>query len=93
MRLTREERETLVWTDESVETWGIHTMSVPMMRKLDKLYEAINVNEDNGEVYGKEYQIPINCVSFRRIKQKKAATPEQLERMRLARQRKSGPGA
>lgn len=79
MVLTKEEKETLVWTDEALGVWGIKTMSYPMMRKLDKLYGAKKTEMDRGEIYSKEYEVPMSCVSFRKIRERRVLTDEEKE--------------
>ena len=67
MRLRREEKETHIWTNEAAADWEIETCSPRVWAKLDKMFKATEVMRDHGRIYGKIYQIPPPCVSFRRV--------------------------
>ncbi len=46
VRLTKEERETIIRISEAEDMWDVYTSSLPMMRKLEKLTKPTEVMED-----------------------------------------------
>ncbi|MEX0973999.1 MAG: hypothetical protein WD024_01420 [Bacillota bacterium] len=79
MRLTQEERETHCWRDDRPGGgWGIETSSASMWQKLDRMFTATEARTDHGKVYGKCYEVPLNCVSFHKQRKGKPMTETQL---------------
>ncbi len=92
MRLTKQERETVIDFNEAEGVAHIHTMSAPVWRGLErKGFRAIS-EQKNGQVYGKEFEIPKNLVSIRRARTKRPMSARQRkvlsERLAAARARK-----
>lgn len=66
MKLSREERETIIRISEAEEMWDIYTSSAPMMRKLEKLAKSTEVMQDEEGIYAKCYLLARSCLSFRK---------------------------
>lgn len=71
--LTKEERETHIYRNETEDVWTVDTCSKPVMTRLDKWATVKGVNKIKSEVVGKVYEVPANCISIH-----KPRTPRQL---------------
>ena len=88
MALTRAEWDTHVWIDGLTLEVKIEATDPRYIHKLDKLcrenpdtWKAGGDQTINGEVIGKFYSCPVNCISFRSGK-KREYTEEQREAVR-----------
>jgi hypothetical protein len=68
MRYSKEERETIVLTDESLDHWEIYTTSRPHMNRLSKIVAPYQVDQDKEGVYAMRFRLPKSQVSFRKPK-------------------------
>lgn len=64
-RLTREERETIIRTDDATDTWEIYTCMPTMIRKLSKIAKRLGVSPRKVDAWGYEFSFPRAAVSFR----------------------------
>ena len=73
MKLTRQERETIINFNEVEGIAYIHTRSAPVWHDLErKGFVAVEVYR-NGLLYGKDFEIPKGLVSIRRPRRKMSA--------------------
>lgn len=84
MALTRAEWDTHVWIDGLTLRVKVETTDPRYIHKLDKLckenpdtWKATGDETINGEVVGRFYSCPVNCISFR--SRKREMTEEQKE--------------
>ena len=67
-----EERETIIRTDELMGKWIIDTTQRTFCTKLRKIKGVVIVKEEsteNGTVLSGVYELPLNCVSFRNVRE------------------------
>lgn len=98
MSYTKDERETIIRTDESLDYWIVYTCSSPMVTYLRKIVDEKHievikeVKSEKGTVIEGEYRIPTKCVGFKNIRPPRVMTDEQkkasVERLRKARENK-----
>lgn len=60
-RLTPAERETVICRAADERQWSVFTEDPVVIRKLDRLFEAVEVT-----THGKRYELPLAAISFRR---------------------------
>lgn len=82
MRLTREERETHLWTSEAEDSWEIEASSPAMWGRLDKMFQAVEVKQDRGPTYSKVYRVPLSCVTIHKPRKVTEAVKEAMKRAR-----------
>jgi len=66
MRLSKEERETIIRKSDADDCWDIYASSQKEMKKFDKVAELIEVLSDNEGIYAKLYKLSFNQISFRK---------------------------
>ena len=82
-RLSLEEQETIINIERLSQTAHIYTCDARYINKLDKLVEASDEWKCIGQdEVSKEYECPVNLISFRKSTQKRELTEEQLEVLR-----------
>ena len=67
----KEERETIIRTDEFMKEWIIHTTQRVMCTKIRKLNGVTILSEEtteNGTIIAGQYKLPMKCVSFRNLR-------------------------
>ena len=74
--LTREERETILRTDDAGDEWTIYTCSPVMKRQLDRIAEAWGVRPRQVDKWGWEYRLPTGALAFRKPRRLTAAQRE-----------------
>lgn len=67
MKLSKEERETIIRISDADELWDVYSSSPKMMRKLDRVASACEVRENGNGIYAKCYQLHKNQISIRKL--------------------------
>jgi hypothetical protein len=92
MSYTKEERETIITTDDCMENWNIYTRQRKVMTKLLKLPEFVKKRTEYNEkkvMIELEGTIPFKCVSFRKLRILSEEKKKELgDRLREARENK-----
>jgi hypothetical protein len=86
-RFTKEERETHLYRNETEDVWMVDTCSKPFMTRLDKWATVKEVIFLGGEVVGKVYEVPKNCVSIHKPRKVTEAQKEVYRQRALAMKR------
>jgi len=81
MKLTRAEKETVIRISEADMSWYIYTASKPIMNKLEKFVQPIEVRKDKDGIYAKCYELPKEYVRF--VRPRKLSESEKARRTRL----------
>lgn len=86
MKLTREEKETIIRWDMSNDTATIYTFDPALKRKLAKLYgeypDTVSPERPECEWGSVEYYIPKQLITIRSPRKKKELTQSQLTAMK-----------
>ncbi len=81
-RLTKEERETHLYRNETEDVWTVDTCSKPVMTRLDKWATVKEVHKIKDEVVGKVYEVPKASVGIHKPRTPRKLTEEQREAYR-----------
>jgi hypothetical protein len=63
VRLSREERETVINKSEADEGWSVYSSCPAVMRRLDRWAKTVDVQKVDGQIISKEYEVPRQCVN------------------------------
>ena len=92
MNYSKEERETIITTDDCMENWVIYTRQRKVMTKLLKLPEFVEKrteHNDKNVLIELEGTIPFKCLSFRKLRVLSEEKKKELgDRLREARDKK-----
>jgi hypothetical protein len=84
------EQETVITIDRETGEATIYTCDTRYMNRLSKIYEQIDLRNDNGKVVALKFKVPEKLISFRKGIVKRNLSEEQRKALseRLKAQRK-----
>lgn len=89
--LTKDERETVIRTDEASDSWTVYTSSLSMFNKLSKLADPVRVVKgSSGKPVAWEFKLDMKSVHLRKPPAPRKAHEKVKESLAKAREAKKG---